>query len=140
MEIANMRQGALRTSNKWFEALDEELGWRDQQKSYRALLAVLHAVRDRLSPAEAIAVGEQLPVLIRGMYYEGWRLGKSASSEESGFVERIRSRLGSHGAGEEPEHAAEAVFRVMEGWISERQIEAVRQALPDPINSLLNQH
>jgi uncharacterized protein (DUF2267 family) len=48
------------------------LGWEDKQKAYGALRAVLQALRDRLTVDEVAQLGAQLPVLISGIYYEGW--------------------------------------------------------------------
>ena len=50
-----------------------ELNWNDRHKAYRALRVTLHALRDRLPMEEAVQLGAQLPMLIRGLYDEGWR-------------------------------------------------------------------
>ena len=61
----------LHTMDLLLGDLMEDLGWQDQCRAYHALQVVLHAVRDRL-PVEAVAaLGAQLPLLVRGMYYEG---------------------------------------------------------------------
>ena len=39
---------------------------------YQVLRAVLHSLRDRLTINEAADLGDQLPILIRGIYYEAW--------------------------------------------------------------------
>ena len=52
-----------------------ELDWDGHpNKAYLALRTVLHALRDRLTVEEAVDLGAQLPMLIRGLYYEGWTL------------------------------------------------------------------
>ncbi|WP_280138161.1 DUF2267 domain-containing protein [Allgaiera indica] len=49
------------------------LDWpRDRSRLYLLLRATLHAVRDLLSPDEAADLSAQLPLLIRGTYYDGW--------------------------------------------------------------------
>jgi len=48
------------------------MGWEDRHKAYMTLRAVLHSLRDRLPPDEAVELGAQLPMLVRGFYYEGW--------------------------------------------------------------------
>jgi uncharacterized protein (DUF2267 family) len=51
---------------------------------------VLHALRDRLTVNEAAQFGAQLPMLVRGIYYEGWdptRLPVKMNREE--FLQRV---------------------------------------------------
>jgi uncharacterized protein (DUF2267 family) len=59
-------------TNSWLHELMEELGWSDRHKAYLALRATLHALRDRLTVQGVAQLGAQLPMLIRGFYYEGW--------------------------------------------------------------------
>src|SRR6185312_14880455 len=59
-------------SYSWLHDLMTELGWQDPHRAYRALRAVLHTLRDRLTVDEVAQLGAQLPMLIRGLYYEGW--------------------------------------------------------------------
>src|SRR3546814_6955305 len=40
--------------------------------AYHALRSVLHALRDRLTLEEAAHLGAQLPMLVRGIYYDSW--------------------------------------------------------------------
>ena len=48
----------------------------EKREAWKALRAVLHTVRDRLPLDVAVHFGAQLPMLIRGMYYEGWEPSK----------------------------------------------------------------
>jgi uncharacterized protein (DUF2267 family) len=60
-------------TNEWLHRIQEHLETDDRHVAYTALRASLHAVRDRL-PVEQIArLGAQLPLLVRGLYYEGWK-------------------------------------------------------------------
>lgn len=53
-----------------------EFSWPDEERrfqAYKALRSVLHAVRDRLPVTESANFAAQLPMLVRGFYYEGWK-------------------------------------------------------------------
>jgi|SRR5205823_6888539 len=63
----------LQKTSVWLKGVMEKMGWEDRHRAYSVLRAVLHALRDRLIVDEAVNLGAQLPMLIRGFYYEGWR-------------------------------------------------------------------
>ena len=50
-----------------------EVSHLDKADAYKALRAVLQTLRDRLPMQEAVHFGAQLPMLLRGLYYEGWK-------------------------------------------------------------------
>ena len=62
----------LHTTNAWLADIQMRTGWQDRHAAYHALCTVLHALRDRLTIDEAAALDAQLPMLVRGFYYEGW--------------------------------------------------------------------
>ena len=63
----------VQKTKQWLNELMHEMQWEDSQKTYRGLRAVLHALRDRLTVHETADFASQLPILLRGMFYEGWR-------------------------------------------------------------------
>ncbi|HVX00958.1 MAG TPA: DUF2267 domain-containing protein, partial [Candidatus Babeliaceae bacterium] len=65
-------ESTVQKTHAWLKDLGELLGWRDLHLCYVALRAVLQALRDRLPIEVAAKLGAQLPLLIRGMSYEGW--------------------------------------------------------------------
>jgi uncharacterized protein (DUF2267 family) len=56
---------------------------------------VLHALRDRISPDNAVHLGAQLPTLVRGIYYEGWHMHGTPTKERhrSAFVAHVGREL-----------------------------------------------
>jgi uncharacterized protein (DUF2267 family) len=61
-------------TNRLLKMIEEEYGWPKERRnqSYAALRGVLHAVRDRLTVDESAHLAAQLPMLVRGLYYDGW--------------------------------------------------------------------
>jgi uncharacterized protein (DUF2267 family) len=125
----------IQKTNIWLKEISEALG-SDRHQAYQALRAVLHCLRDRLIIEEAVHLGDQLPMLVRGIYYEAWRPRekpeKIRSREE--FLARIATHLAQ--APIEPEDAVRSVFRVLERHVSRGEIRDVIGELPQDIRGL----
>ena len=125
----------VQKTNEWLKEIAQALG-SDRHRAYQALRAVLHCLRDRLTINEAAQLGDQLPMLVRGIYYEAWHPAgkpeKIRTREE--FLARIATHL-SH-APIEPEDAARAVFQVLEKHVASGEISEVIQVLPQDIRTL----
>jgi len=126
----------VQTTNLWLNEIGKDLG-PDRRRCYHALRAVLFALRDRLTVNEAADLSAQLPMLIRGIFYEGYRPStmpqKMRSLDE--FLAKINENLQNirpMGA----EEAARAVFRVLDEHIPMGEMNEVKQMLPPEIRSL----
>lgn len=73
----------LQATNIWLDDVMREAGWTDRQKAYHALRAVLHTLRDHLPVNDAAHFSAQLPMLIRGLFYESWQPAKVPVKERS---------------------------------------------------------
>ena len=126
----------LHLSNVWLNELMDQLDWGDKQRAYRALRAVLHALRDRLTAHESVHLGAQLPMLIRGLYYENWHMKDAAPAErtKSAFLNHITAEL--RDSNVDPEQSARQVFTLLAHKISPGEIEDVKRMLPPEIRAL----
>ncbi len=130
-----------RTAEKahiWINDLAEELGTEDGQHAYRVLRAFLHAVRDHLPVDEAAALAAQLPIFVRGVFYEGW--DPSRTPERPRDLDSFLTRIASEArlAGEtEASFAATAANRVLDRHVSAGEGMSVLHALPHQIRELL---
>src|SRR2546429_6782656 len=59
-------------ANEWVKDMMVCLGTEDAHKALHALRAGLHALRDRLTVEESAQLSAQLPLLIRGLFFENW--------------------------------------------------------------------
>jgi uncharacterized protein (DUF2267 family) len=127
----------LHKTNNWLNELMQLLGWQDKHKAYLALRATLHALRDRLTVEEVAQLGAQLPMLIRGFYYEGWDpTGKPLKDRHK---EEFLARTEEQFRGDnliDPEQVARAVFTVLADRVTEGEIEDVKHILPAEIQDL----
>jgi len=121
----------------WITDLTRELGWDEPERAYHALRAVLHALRDRLSVQEAADLASQLPMLVRGFYYEGW------SPSGKPLRERKREEFLAHVASAfrgdlriDPEQVTRTVFKVIEMHVTSGEVEDVKANLPKEIRAL----
>ena len=130
----------LQKTAVWLKEIMVELGSKDRHLAYLALRATLHALRDRLTVEEAVHLGAQLPMLIRGFYYEGWTLSlRPSKAHKAGFLSSIRDCFGP-GIPPDPERVARAVFKVLAHHVTSGEIKDVKQLLPKDLRDLWSEH
>src|SRR4030088_1666737 len=112
----------IHKTNIWLKDLMGMLECLDRHEAYRALRATLHALRDRITIEEVAQFAAQLPMLIRGFYYEGWDpTGKPLKERHvDHFLPRIEQELGPDAI--DSERVARAVFLLLANRISEGEI------------------
>lgn len=111
-----------------------ELGWENREFAYRALRAVLHTLRDHLPMNEAVQLAAQLPQLLRGMYYEGWRPNHVQPRERhwEDFTARVSEALLDNLIAQ-PGLITRTVLNVLAKHVSPGEIEDVKRCLPEDI-------
>ena len=126
----------IEITHTWLNDLLERFAWRDQQRAYRALRAVLHALRDRLSINDAAHLAAQLPMLVRGFYYEGYHpSGKPlAERKKSEFLAHVKVEFPDESL--DIETVTRAVVHVLANHITPGEVEKIKKALPEEIRSL----
>jgi uncharacterized protein (DUF2267 family) len=113
------------------------LGWGDRRLAYHALRSTLQTLRDRITPDMAAKLAAHLPILIRGIYYEGWTPSstpKHLRSQEE-FLAQVEERYG-HREPVAHDQLARAVFRTLNTFVTPEQIEKIRDALGEELAEL----
>ena len=126
----------LHTTNQWLDEICAEIG-PDKHLAWHVLGAVLRSIRDELLIGQSAHLAAQLPLLVRGAYFDQYRPAAQPVAERSheDFIARIRQEL----AGcrpVRPDLAATAVMRTLNRHITEGQIKKARDALPKGIRAL----
>ena len=117
-------------TNIWLNELAQDLDWDDRDMVFRALRVVLHQLRDRLPLNESVQLASQLPMLIRGCYYENW-VPKNQPSHIK--AESFVSEVGFAFPGDstvDPDQITKAVFRLIARHVSKGEIADVIACLP----------
>lgn len=127
----------VQLTNSWLKDVMWRLGTEDRQYAYLALRATLHALRDRIPRDSAAHLASQLPMLVRGFYYDGWKPSATPTPE------RMKDEFLAH-VGEafqrdpkaDPEAMARSVFAVLAERLTEGEVRKIVNLLPRDIREL----
>ncbi len=130
----------VQLTNIWMKDLMLDLGWEDRHRAYLGLRLTLQALRDHLSVDEAAQLGAQLPMLVRGFYFEGWHPAHKPVKERdlNAFLEHIKEGF-RQSPTDEPINVAElvtAVFRLLGRRMSTGHADSIRHNLPKSLREL----
>lgn len=131
---------AVQQTQVWLKELRDASDLADEQEAYAVLRGVLHQLRDRLTPQEAIDLGAQLPLIVRGVWYEGWtpsRAPEKVRTQER-FFEELAVRLAPHPV--DVERAARDVFALLAQHCDPGEIKDVIAQLPGQLKDLWPAH
>ena len=125
----------VQESNLWLKDVMERLNTYDRHHAYSTMRAVLHALRDRIGPQNAAHLGAQLPMLLRGLFYEGWDpTGKPTKERhESAFLAHIARELPRAPGPGEIEQGALAVLDVLSKHIDRGAAVKLAAILPQDL-------
>jgi uncharacterized protein (DUF2267 family) len=131
---------SVQLTQEWLKSLRQAGDYADEAEALAVLRAVLHQLRDRLTPDEAVALGAQLPVVVRGFYYEGWRPSKMSETRLSKrqFLEGLATKLAPHPIAAET--AAQCVFSLLALAIDRGEVAKVMGHLPATLKELWPGH
>ncbi|MGM0421701.1 MAG: DUF2267 domain-containing protein [Pseudomonadota bacterium] len=121
----------------WMNELQEKPDIRSADEAYAALRAVLQTLRDRLIPDEAAHLSAQLPIIARGIYYEGWDPSSAPhkyNMEE--FHDKVCERLNGQCQRSDPDALTRHVFELLSKHVSSGEIDHVQCMLPVEMDEL----
>lgn len=139
---------SLQKTNEILNDIEEYFSWFDHNKAYLAFRAVLHTLRDRLPVDVAVSFAAQLPLILKGVYFDSWRAtGKPIPMNRLEFTNAVDERLHPPYGFEldslplfEPstEEIIIGVLSVIEDHIDPAELEKIRKTLPKDIIHMLD--
>lgn len=124
------------TAHDWLARVGQELGTDDRVLTHRVLRAWLHVVRDRLPVGSAVHFAAQLPVLLRGEFFEGWNPSRvPIAYDVAGFCERFAEEAGIHQS--QVSDAVVGVSTALDALCSAGNLDHVLAPLPHSLRALL---
>lgn len=125
-----------RTAQEWLSAVAQGLGTEDRHITYRILRAWLHTVRDRMNVDAAANFAAQLPIPLRGLFFEGWKPSRvPVKLDADQFLAAIAQEATISLA--DARHAAAVVTAALQQRCSPGQIDHLLAQLPGPLRDLL---
>ena len=124
-------------TNDWLNELMLLLDFGGKRQAYEGLRATLHALRDRLTVDETAQLSAQLPMLIRGFFYEQWDpTGKPLKMRHlDEFLAAVQQSL-PPGFPCAPEAVARAVLALLAARIADGEIQDVKHLVPAELRTL----
>jgi uncharacterized protein (DUF2267 family) len=126
----------IQTTNIWLDELMADIG-PDRQVAWKVLSIVLRTLRDRIPIGLAAHLGSQLPMIVRGTYYDQWSPANEPSQldNQDEFFEHVGKWL-TDIRPVNPRTATKAVFALLSRHVPRGQCEKVRHALPQDVQAL----
>ncbi|MFO8126911.1 DUF2267 domain-containing protein [Yoonia sp.] len=124
-------------AHEWVNNLAGRTGWQSERDVLRLLRTVLCKIRDHLPVNEMAQFSAQLPLILRGMFFEGWQPKVTPVRERhaADFIADVDDKVGDvidyQGLSD-----IKAVFNVINDQISAGEVEDVRACLTQELRDL----
>ncbi len=121
-------------THEWIARLAESMRM-EKRDAWKSLRSVLRTLRDRLPIDLGVHFEAQLPMLVRGLYYEGWEPSKvpiKMSREE--FLAAVQSRIIANRVIDRVE-TVQNVLAVVANHIGNGEMQKIMDAFPRDMQS-----
>ena len=130
----------VQETNLLLKAIEEELGADTRHQAYSAARGVLHALRDQLPTDSVAQLSAQMPMLLRGLFLEGWKPNASPPPcSDDAFLDRVAGEL-PQGFPFTTESTIRAVFRVLWQRMDPGEVDQAIERLPKRIRAFWPLH
>ena len=124
----------------WLYDIEDIASISDTTEALFVLRAVLHQLRDNLPITHIAHLNAQLPLVIAGLFFEGWNghIEPYKERNEETFLKSVDEALTPHTI-LPAEKAVAAVFSVLKGRLGKKTTEKLQNVLPKAIRVYFDQ-
>ncbi|MFC3502356.1 DUF2267 domain-containing protein [Micromonospora krabiensis] len=131
-QLISAFESSLDKTNLILKDIESAYGWPKAQRnqSYAALRTVLHLLRDRLPVQESVEFAQQLPILVRGIYFDGWRPSDvPVKLNREDFLYEVRQGFPYDVEGG-PERITQVVLDTLRKHVTQGEWQEVKDTMP----------
>jgi uncharacterized protein (DUF2267 family) len=136
MTLPSTVSHAVQQTQEWLKELRDNGDLANENEAYSVLRAVLHQLRDRLTVEETVDLSAQLPLIVRGIYFEGWQPSHVPEKvrTKKKFLDGVTVKLQPHR--NPPERVVRDVFALLAHHCGPGEIANVIAQLPGELKEL----
>ncbi|MFE9190000.1 DUF2267 domain-containing protein [Micromonospora sp. NPDC007208] len=132
-------ESSLDKTNLILKDIENAYGWPKDRRnqSYAALRTVLHLLRDRLPVDESVEFAQQLPVLVRGIYFDGWVPSDvPIKLNRDDFLYEVRQGFPYDAEGG-PERVTQVVLDTLRRHVTQGEWQDVKDTMPKDLAMMM---
>ncbi|SCF13923.1 Uncharacterized conserved protein, DUF2267 family [Micromonospora coriariae] len=132
-------ESSLDKTNLILKDIESAYGWPKDRRnqSYAALRTVLHLLRDRLPVNESVEFAQQLPILVRGIYFDGWNPSDvPIKLNRDDFLYEVRQGFPYDVEGG-PERVTQVVLDTLRRHVTQGEWQDVKDTMPKDLARML---
>ncbi|MEV0806812.1 DUF2267 domain-containing protein [Micromonospora sp. NPDC050200] len=132
-------ESSLEKTNIILKEIEQAYGWPKEQRnqSYCALRTVLHLLRDRMPVQESVEFSAQLPVLVRGIYFDGWKpMDVPIKLNRDDFLLEVRRHFPYDVEGG-TERVVQVVLDALSRHVTQGQWDEVKDTMPRDLQQMM---
>lgn len=126
-------------TNRILHEIEQAYGWPKDRRiqSYTALRTILHALRDRLTVQVTAQLAAQLPLLVRGIYYDGWNPNAvPVKMDREEFLTRIRQEF-RYSIDGDIQRLVDTVLQALRNHVTQSEWDSMKTTLPKDLATAL---
>lgn len=128
---------AVQKTTNILAGIEKKFDWQERRvQSYSALRCTLHLLRDRLPVNIASNFASQLPLLLKGVFYDGWDPSKvPVKMDREEFLNKFQQCF-NYDIDDDIDEVVKAVLKSIFEQIEEKTAEDLRTTLPEEFSDL----